>query len=205
MKIFVVANNYEEHNKSCGEALYSQESPVVYAKADSALLKDRKPFFLPDWSSEVDAEAHLAVRICRLGKAIPERFAHRYYDALTLGVVFTARDVLRDAIRCGLPWEEATGFDGSAVLGEWVEKEKFLDASHVHFSLCADGAKVAEGCAAQMLHHIDALISRLSRLHTLKTGDLLFTGAPVKAVDVAIGQRLTGFLEDRMTTDFNIK
>lgn len=205
MKIFVVANNYEAHNISCAETLYKQAAPVVYAKADSALLKDRKPFFIPDWSEEVDAEAHLAVRICRLGKSIPERFAHRYYDAVTLGVSFTSRDVLRRAIAEGRPWEEATGFDGSAVIGQWVEKEKFIDPQALRFRLCIDGETVAEGCTAQMLHRIDALISHVSRLHTLKTGDLLFTGAPVKAAPVAIDGHLTGFIEDRLTTDFNCK
>lgn len=205
MKIFVVANNYEAHNKAQRETLYCQQEPIVYAKADSALLKDGKPFFVPDWSGEVDAEAHVAVRICRLGKGIPERFAHRYWDALTLGVCFTSRDVLRQALATGAPWEEATGFDGSAVTGQWVERGLLPDAQSVPFRLDIDGRTAAGGCTADMLHRIDSLISRISRLHTLKTGDLLFTGTPSKAVPIAIDQHLTGYIADRLTTEFNCK
>lgn len=205
MKIFVAANNYEAYNKAQPFPLFTQCEPVIYTKADSALLKDRKPFFIPDWSDEVDAEAHLAVRICRLGKTIPERFAHRYYDALTLGVCFTTRDVLREAIRQGQPWETATGFDGSAVIGEWVEKSKFRDTGAVSFGLNINGQAAAEGRASDMLSHIDALISRISRLYTLKTGDILYTGAPVEAVKVSINDRLEGYVEDRLTTEFKCK
>lgn len=205
MKIFVVANNYDAHNKAQGNTLYTRAEPLIYTKADSALLKDGKPFFLPDWSDEVDAEAHVAVRICRLGKSIPEKFAHRYWDAATLGVCFTSRDALRRAMAEGSPWEEATGFDGSAVIGSWVEKGLLPHPTALRFSLSIDGGAASEGCTGDMLHPIDALISRISRLHTLKTGDLLFTGAPTRALRVAIDQRLTGRLEGRPTTNFNCK
>lgn len=205
MKIFVAANNYEAHNKAQEFSLFTESEPVVYTKADSALLKDRKPFFIPDWSDEVDAEAHLAVRICRLGKSIPERFAHRYYDAVTLGVCFTTRDLLDEAIRKGRPWEMATGFDGSAVIGQWVEKDKFRSPEAVRFSLKVNETVVMEGQTSDMLCRIDALISRISRLYTLKTGDILFTGSPLKAVKVNIDDRLAGYVEDRLTTEFNCK
>ena len=110
--------------KELDGALYKPEKPVIFTKADSALLKDHKPFFIPDWSEQVDYETELVVRICRLGKSIPERFAHRYYDAVTVGIDFTARDLQREARAKGLPWEICKGFDGSAVIGEWVPKEK---------------------------------------------------------------------------------
>ena len=114
MKIFAVGMNYIQHNKELDGALYKPEKPVIFTKADSALLKDHKPFFIPDWSEQVDYETELVVRICRLGKSIPERFAHRYYDAVTVGIDFTARDLQREAREKGLPWEICKGFDGSA-------------------------------------------------------------------------------------------
>ena len=115
MKIFAVGMNYIQHNKELDGTLYKPESPVIFTKADSALLKDHKPFFIPDWSSQVDYETELVVRICRLGKSIPERLARRYYDAVTVGIDFTARDIQREARAKGLPWELCKGFDGSAV------------------------------------------------------------------------------------------
>ena len=127
MKIFAVGMNYIQHNKELDGALYKPEKPVIFTKADSALLKAHKPFFIPDWSEQVDYETELVVRICRLGKSIPERFAHRYYDAVTVGIDFTARALQREAREKGLPWEICKGCDGSAVIGDWVEKEKFLD------------------------------------------------------------------------------
>ena len=123
MKIFAVGMNYLQHNKELEGALYKPETPVIFTKADSALLKDGKPFFLPDFSEQVDYETELVVRICRLGKCIPERFAHRYYDAVTVGIDFTARDVQQRLRAAGHPWELSKGFDGSAAIGQWVEKE----------------------------------------------------------------------------------
>ena len=119
MKIFAVGMNYIQHNKELDGALYKPEKPVIFTKADSSLLKDGKPFFVPDWSAQVDYEAELVVRICRLGKGIPVRFAHRYYDAMTVGIDFTARDMQREARSKGLPWDICKGFDGAAVIGEW--------------------------------------------------------------------------------------
>ena len=112
--------NYVRHNKELDGTLYKPEEPVIFTKADSALLKDRKPFFVPDFMGRIDYEAELVVRICRLGKSIPQRFAHRYYDAVTLGVDFTARDMQRRLREKGMPWELSKGFDGSAAIGEWV-------------------------------------------------------------------------------------
>ena len=113
--------NYVRHNKELDGTLYKPEEPVIFTKADSALLKDRKPFFVPDFMGRIDYEAELVVRICRLGKSIPQRFAHRYYDAVTLGVDFTARDMQRRLREKGMPWELSKGFDGSAAIGEWVD------------------------------------------------------------------------------------
>ena len=215
MKIFAVGMNYIQHNKELDGALYKPESPVIFTKADSALLKDHKPFFIPDWSEQVDYEAEVVVRICRLGKSIPQRFAHRYYDAVTVGIDFTARDLQREARAKGLPWELCKGFDGSAVIGDWQPVEKFRDIQALHFHLdiqsAADraaglsGRTVQEGCTSDMLYSVDELIAYISRYFTLKTGDLLFTGTPVGVGPVHIDDHLTGWIEERKVLEFNCK
>ncbi len=205
MKIFAVGMNYALHNKELDGALYKPEAPVIFTKADSALLKDGKPFFIPDWSERVDYEAELVVRICRLGKGIPVRFAHRYYDAVTVGVDFTARDWQEKARAKGLPWEICKGFDGSAVIGQWVEKEKFRDVQALQFHLDINGTTVQQGCTSDMLYKIDELIAYISTYFTLKTGDLLYTGTPVGVGPVKIDDHLEGWVEDRKVLDFNCK
>lgn len=205
MKIFAVGMNYALHNKELDGALYKPEAPVIFTKADSALLKDGKPFFIPDWSERVDYEAELVVRICRLGKGIPVRFAHRYYDAVTVGIDFTARDWQEKARAKGLPWEICKGFDGSAVIGQWVEKEKFRDVQALQFHLDINGTTVQQGCTSDMLYKIDELIAYISTYFTLKTGDLLYTGTPVGVGPVKIDDHLEGWVEDRKILDFNCK
>ncbi|MBR6962280.1 MAG: fumarylacetoacetate hydrolase family protein [Prevotella sp.] len=205
MKIFAVGMNYLQHNKELEGALYKPETPVIFTKADSALLKDGKPFFLPDFSERVDYETELVVRICRLGKCIPERFAHRYYDAVTVGIDFTARDVQQRLRAAGHPWELSKGFDGSAAIGQWVEKEKLLDVQAVRFHLDINGSTVQEGCTCDMLYRIDELIAYISQFFTLKTGDLLYTGTPSGVGPVHINDHLTGFLEDRKVLELNVK
>lgn len=205
MKIFAVGMNYALHNKELDGALYKPEAPVIFTKADSALLKDGKPFFIPDWSERVDYEAELVVRICRLGKGIPARFAHRYYDAVTVGIDFTARDWQEKARANGLPWEICKGFDGSAVIGQWVEKEKFRDVQALQFHLDINGTTVQQGCTSDMLYKIDELIAYISTYFTLKTGDLLYTGTPVGVGPVKIDDHLEGWVEDRKVLDFNCK
>jgi 2-keto-4-pentenoate hydratase/2-oxohepta-3-ene-1,7-dioic acid hydratase in catechol pathway len=205
MKIFAVGMNYAEHNKELHGALLKPEAPVIFTKADSALLKDHKPFFVPDFSSRVDYEAELVVRICRLGKCIPARFAHRYYDAMTVGIDFTARDLQEQLRAKGLPWELCKGFDGSAAIGEWVEKEKLPDVQALHFSLAVNGRTVQEGCTSDMLFRVDELISYISRFFTLKTGDLLFTGTPAGVGPVHIDDHLEGWIEERKVLEMNAK
>lgn len=205
MKIFAVGMNYIQHNKELDGTLYKPENPVIFTKADSALLKDHKPFFIPDWSNRVDYETELVVRICRLGKSIPEKFAHRYYDAVTVGIDFTARDWQNDARAKGLPWELCKGFDGSAAIGDWVEVEKFRDIQALHFHLDINGKTVQEGCSSDMLFKIDEIIAYISRFFTLKTGDLLFTGTPVGVGPVHIDDHLEGYLEERKVLEFNCK
>lgn len=206
MKIFAVGMNYAEHNKELHGTLLKTEEPVIFTKADSALLKDHKPFFIPDWSSRVDYETEVVVRICRLGKGIPARFAHRYYDAVTVGIDFTARDMQQKAREKGLPWTICKGFDGSAVIGDWVPVEELNKSlGDLSFHLEINGQTVQQGYTGDMQYSIDELISYISRFFTLKTGDLLYTGTPVGVGPVHIDDHLEGWLEDRKVLDFKCK
>ncbi|MBQ8467021.1 MAG: fumarylacetoacetate hydrolase family protein [Prevotella sp.] len=206
MKIFAVGMNYAEHNKELHGTLLKTEEPVIFTKADSALLKDHKPFFIPDWSSRVDYETEVVVRICRLGKGIPARFAHRYYDAVTVGIDFTARDMQQKAREKGLPWTICKGFDGSAVIGDWVPVEELNKSlGDLNFHLDINGQTVQQGYTGDMQYSIDELISYISRFFTLKTGDLLYTGTPVGVGPVHIDDHLEGWLEDRKVLNFKCK
>ena len=178
---------------------------MIFTKADSALLKDKKPFFIPDFMGRIDYEAEVAVRISRLGKTIPERFAHRYYDAVTVGIDFTARELQQKLRANGEPWDLCKGFDGSAALGEWVSVDKFRDVQALHFHLDINGNTVQEGRTSDMLFSIDSLIAYISRFFTLKTGDILFTGTPVGVGPVHIDDHLEGYIEDRKVLDFSCK
>lgn len=205
MKIFAVGMNYAQHNKELDGTLYIPEEPVIFTKADSALLKDHKPFFIPDFMGRIDYEAEVVVRICRLGKTIPERFAHRYYDAVTLGIDFTARELQQKLRAAGQPWELCKGFDGSAAIGEWIDVSKLRDIQALRFQLNINGSTVQQGCTADMIFRIDALIAYISRFFTLKTGDLLFTGTPVGVGPVHIDDHLEGYIEERKVLELNCK
>ena len=205
MKILGIETNYAPHNKMSHEALSIPKEPVIFTKPDSALLKGGKPFFVPDFMGRIDYEAELVVRISRLGKTIAERFAHRYYDAVTLGVDFTARDLQRKLRSEGLPWELCKGFDGSAAIGEWVDKAKFLSVQRIGFRLSVNGETRQMGQTADMLYTIDQLIAYVSRFFTLKTGDLLYTGTPAGTGPVQIEDHLEGWLEDRKVLDLRCK
>ncbi len=204
MKILAVGMNYAAHNKELHGALIKKSSPVIFTKTDSALLKDGKPFFIPDFTERCDYETELVVRICRLGKSIPERFAHRYYDAVTVGIDFTARD-LQERLRSeGLPWELCKGFDGSAAIGRFVPVNP-ATIQDLHFRLDIDGETVQRGHTADMLFRIDEIIAYVSRFFMLRQGDLLFTGTPAGVGPVRIGQHLEGYLEDEKLLEFNVR
>ena len=175
--------NYIQHNKELDGTLYKPEEPVIFTKADSSLLKDGKPFFLPEEMGRVDYETELVVRICKLGKSIPQRFAHRYYDAVTVGI----------------------DFNGAAVIGQWVDIAKFRDIQAIHFHLDVNGHTVQQGCSSDMLFKVDEIIAYISRYFTLKTGDLLYTGTPVGVGPVHINDHLTGWIDDRKVLEFNVK
>lgn len=205
MKIFAVGMNYVGYNKALNEPLLKRDDPVIFTKADSSLLKDRKPFFIPDELGTIEYEAEIVVRICRLGKSISERFASRYYDAVTVGIDFTARDLLRKLSQQGLPWDMSKSFDGAAVLGEWVSKDKFLDIQRLRFHLDVNGETKQEGCTSDMIYKVDEIISYISRFFTLKTGDLIYTGCPTSGFPVHINDRLEGYIEEHKVLDLHCK
>lgn len=205
MKIFGIGMNYIQHNKELDGALYKTEAPVLFTKADSSLLKSGKPFFVPDFMGRIDYEAELVIRICRLGKNIPQRFAHRYYDAVTVGIDFTARDVQQQLREKGLPWDLSKSFDGAAAIGEWVGKDMFLDVQALRFHLDINGQTVQEGCTADMVFGIDEIVAYISQYFTLKTGDVIFTGTPAGVGPVHIDDHLEGYVEERKVLEFNCK
>ena len=203
MKIIAVGMNYARHNKELGHTQENRE-PVIFMKPDSAILKDGKPFFVPDFSHEVHYETEVVVRICRLGKNIA--FAHRYYDAVTVGIDFTARDLQRKFREAGNPWELCKGFDNSAAIGTFISLEQAGgDLQNLDFHLDIDGCEVQRGNTADMLFKIDDIIAYVSRFMTLKIGDLLFTGTPAGVGPVSVGQHLQGYLGEEKLLDFHIR
>lgn len=204
MKIFAIGLNYASHNKEMKRTFVSEE-PVLFMKPDTALLKDGKPFLLPDFSDEMHYETEIVVKVNRLGKTIAERFAHRYYDEITVGIDFTARDLQRKQKELGLPWEIAKSFDNSAAIGEFISNSEFEDIQNINFHLDINESTVQQGNTKDMIYSVDRIISYISRFFTLKIGDLIFTGTPAGLGAVNINDHLQGYIEDRKLLDFRVK
>ncbi len=194
MKIIAVGLNYASHKAEMGDEI-QRTDPVIFLKPESAILKGGNPFFIPDFAQEFHYETELVVRINRLGKNISTRFASRYYEEVTVGIDLTARDLQRKLKGEGLPWELSKGFDGSAVIGDFVSLSKYKDIQNLHFSLKEKDIALQEGCTKDMLHSVDEIIAFVSRFMTLKIGDLIFTGTPQGVGSVSMGQELEGYLE----------
>ncbi len=204
MKIIAVGMNYEAHNKELNHSLELAE-PTIFMKSDSSLLKEGKPFFIPDFSSEIHYETEIVIRINRLGKNIAERFAHRYYDEVTVGIDFTARDLQTKLRSQGLPWELSKAFDNSAATGTFIPLAEVGDINNIPFHLEINGKKVQEGNTANMLFNVDKIIAYVSRFFTLKIGDLIYTGTPVGVGEVHINDHLQGYIGDRKLLDFYVR
>ena len=204
MKIIAVGMNYAAHNKELHHSLELSE-PTIFMKSDSSLLKDGKPFFIPDFSSEIHYETELVVKIDRLGKNIAERFAHRYYTEVTVGIDFTARDLQRKLREQGLPWELSKAFDNSAVVGTFVPVEQVGSISNLPFHLDINGKIVQKGNTQVMLFSVDKIIAYVSRFFTLKIGDLIYTGTPVGVGPVQIDDHLQGYIGEQKLLDFFVK
>ena len=202
MKIFCIGRNYSEHAKELGNAV--PENPVVFAKPDTALLKNGEDFYLPSFSNDVHHEIELVIKIHKVGKNIQEKFAHNYYNEIGLGVDFTARDLQASLKSKGLPWELAKGFDGAAPLGNFMSIEG-VDLSNIDFSLKKNGKLVQQGNTAQMIFSFDKIVSFISQYFTLKVGDLIYTGTPAGVGPVAIGDKLEGFIGSNQMLQFEVK
>jgi 2-keto-4-pentenoate hydratase/2-oxohepta-3-ene-1,7-dioic acid hydratase in catechol pathway len=192
MKIICVGRNYAEHAKELNNPV--NESPVIFLKPETAQNQQRQPFFLPDFSSDIHYETEIVVKICKLGKNIQEKFAHKYYEEIGIGIDFTARDLQSSLKAKGLPWELAKSFDGSAPVGKFVDKSTFEDVQNIDFSLKKNGQLVQSGNTSDMIFKIDTIIAFVSQYFTLKKGDLIFTGTPKGVGPVTKGDQLEAFI-----------
>ncbi|MDR1864361.1 MAG: fumarylacetoacetate hydrolase family protein [Bacteroidales bacterium] len=203
MKILAVGMNYSLHVEEMKDILSSD--PIIFTKPETALLLNNKPFFYPDFSSEIHYETEIVVRINRIGKSISPRFAHRYYSEITAGIDFTARDIQRKCKEKGLPWDISKAFDNSAPVGRMLAKTDFADVNRIRFRLDLNGNTVQEGNTADMIFSIDRIIAHVSEFFTLKTGDLIFTGTPNGVGPVQIGDRLQAYIENEQVMDFYVR
>ncbi len=184
---------------------YQSKYNYAQSSIDSALLKSNNDFYYPDFTKEIHHEIEMVVKICRVGKNIPQEFAHRYYEELALGIDFTARDIQAECKKKGLPWEKAKAFDGAAPISKFIPKSKFTDINNINFSLDINDERVQTGNTKNMIFSIDYLIAYLSQFFTLKIGDLIYTGTPAGVGEVKIGDHLVGKIEDETLLDFNIR
>lgn len=203
MKIFCVGRNYAMHAKELGNAV--PEAPVIFMKPATALLKDDKPFYYPEFSKSIEYECELVVKISKNGKHISERFAKDYYQEISLGIDFTARDVQSSLKEKGLPWELAKAFDNSAVLGKMIDKNTVAPIQELEFAMNKNNACVQQGKTADMIFSVDYLIHFISQYFTLSTGDLLYTGTPAGVGKIAIGDTYTAFLQGHQLFECEIK
>ncbi|MEN8158089.1 MAG: fumarylacetoacetate hydrolase family protein [Bacteroidota bacterium] len=203
MKIICIGRNYVDHAKELNNVV--PEKPVFFLKPDSALVISNRPFFYPDFSSNVHHELEVVIRINRLGRSIEERFADRYFNEIALGVDFTARDLQDEMKKKGLPWEIAKGFDYSAPVSKFFPLSKFKEIHDLSFRLDLNGKTVQDGTTAHMIFSFEQIIAYVSRFMTLKTGDLIFTGTPAGVGPVAVNDRLEAYLEGEKLMDFPVK
>lgn len=203
MKIFCIGRNYAEHAKELNNAIPS--APVVFMKPATALLTENKDFYYPNFTKDLHFECELVLRICKNGKAVQEKFATNYYDAITVGIDFTARDLQEQQKAKGLPWEIAKAFDHSAVLGTWLSKDQVAQQESILFSLRKNNELVQQGDTNDLLFSFDKVISYISQFFTLQMGDLIFTGTPSGVGPVAIGDQLSGAIGEQTLFSFAIK
>jgi 2-keto-4-pentenoate hydratase/2-oxohepta-3-ene-1,7-dioic acid hydratase in catechol pathway len=205
MKIICVGMYYTSHNKEMLHTLLLNE-PTIFLKPDSSLLKDGKPFFIPDFTSEMHYETEIVVKIDRLGKNIAAKFAHRYYSEVTVGIDFTARDLQRKLRNDGMPWEISKAFDYSAAIGNFVPLETLnRNIDDIPFHLNINETKVQEGNTQNMIFKVDRIIEYVSRFFTLKIGDLIYTGTPAGVGKVEIDDHLEGFIGEQKMLDFFVR
>ena len=203
MKIIAVGRNYADHARELNSQVPAQ--PVIFMKPDTAVLKDNKPFYLPEFSNEIHHEIEIVLKISTEGKHIQPKFAPNYFEEIGLGIDFTARDIQQNHKAQGLPWELAKAFDNSAPISRFIRKETLANLNEINFKLDVNGKTTQAGNTKDLLFSFEYLISFISQYITLKKGDLIFTGTPAGVGKVAIGDKLTGYIENEKLLDFEIK
>lgn len=203
MKIFCIGRNYVAHAKELNNEVPTE--PVVFMKPPTALLKDNRPFYHPEFSNDIQFETELVIKINKNGKYIDEKFAYKYYDEIALGIDFTARDLQNKLKAKGLPWELAKGFDGSAVIGEFINKTGLPNVNAINFELKLNGHSVQVGVSSLVLFSFDNIISFISQYFSLQKGDLIYTGTPAGVGKINIGDKLDGFIEGKLNFSIDIK
>ncbi|MBD0402032.1 fumarylacetoacetate hydrolase family protein [Flammeovirga sp. EKP202] len=203
MKIICIGRNYVDHIEELNNERPTQ--PVIFSKPDTAVLRNNAPFYYPEFSEDIHHEVELVIKICKEGKYIQEKFAHRYYDEVALGIDFTARDVQKQLKDKGLPWDLAKGFNGSAPISAFQPISNFESIQNINFSVKLNGEEKQNGNSKMMLWNVDEIISFVSKYITLRKGDLIFTGTPKGVSPVKIGDRIEGFIEDQKLLDFEVK
>ena len=203
MKIFCVGRNYAEHAKELGNEI--PEEPVIFMKPKSALLQANTPFYYPEFSNELHYEVELVLRISKNGKYIQEQQADKYYDAISVGIDFTARDIQAELKKKGLPWEKAKAWDNSAILGKWIELNPAILNHPIHFSLLQNGNIVQSGDSTHMIFSFNKIIANISNYFSLNIGDLVYTGTPAGVGECVVGDLLEGFLEKEKMFELTIK
>jgi acylpyruvate hydrolase len=204
MKIICIGRNYSEHAKELKNEI--PDKPVVFLKPQTALLKDNKPFYYPEWTSDLHYETEVVLKVCKQGKYVDEKFANKYFEEITVGIDFTARDLQSQQKAKGLPWEIAKAFDNSAVVGSFVKRSDVeSNNSGIEFAMQLNGKTVQQGNTAEMMFSFEKIIAYASQFFTLQTGDLIFTGTPAGVGPVKIGDRLQGFIGTQPLFDFEVK
>lgn len=203
MKIIAIGRNYIEHANELNNPV--PKEPMFFMKPETSIIRNNKPFFYPDFSNDVHYEAEIVLKICKLGKNIEERFAHRYFDEIGIGIDFTARDLQQKCKEKGKPWEIAKAFDGAAPISEFVAKSNYQDLNNLHFSLDLNDKTVQDGTTKDLIFNFDVLISYISKFVTLKIGDLIFTGTPAGVGQVQKNDRLVAKIEGETFMDFYVK
>lgn len=203
MKIICIGLNYKDHASEMTRKLPSR--PLVFIKPDSAIIKNNKPFFIPDFDSDIDHEAEIVLNICKVGRSIAPRYAHRYFDKITVGIDFTARDLQLSLSNEIMPWSISKGFDGSAPIGKFIQVDSFKDLNNISFKLDKNGTTVQNGNSSNMIFSFSEIIAYVSRFFTLKTGDLIFTGTPAGVGPVKKNDSLVAYLEGKKVLDFSVK
>jgi len=203
MKIICIGRNYKNHVNELNNIVPTE--PVIFLKPDTSIILKKQPFFIPDFSNDIHHEVEVIVKINRVGKYISKEFAHKYYDKIGLGIDFTARDIQQNQKKFGLPWEKAKAFDGSALIGKWVNKTSFDDINDINFSLMKNNELVQQGNTSQMLWDIDSIIAYVSSFFSLKIGDIIFTGTPAGVGAVKENDKLKGFINGDEFFDLKIR